>query len=160
MSNQKRVASVVIFLTLLLAAPGSAQTRIIPPHGRIGTTAPNGHIAAARPEPCWQEAGISKSAIEQRRQIERNMQAEIQSVCNDSSLPPEQKREKIRQLHRQAHQRMEGLISPQQREALKACQQQRAAAHPPHPGLGTHPGVSRGPCGEIASNHDPAHAVP
>jgi hypothetical protein len=36
---------------------------------------------------------------------------------------PQQKREKIRQLHQQARQQIESLITPQQQEALKACQQ-------------------------------------
>jgi hypothetical protein len=85
---------------------------------------------APRQEPCWQEAGISKSAMEQRKQIEQNTRAEIQSVCNDSALTPQQQREKIRQLHQQTRQQIEGVITPQQQEALKACQQQRAAAHP------------------------------
>ena len=159
MSNRKKVAVTLISLALLSAGAGYAQTTI-PQRGR-NVRAANGHVGTARPDPCLQEAGISKSAMEQSRQIERNTQTEIQSVCNDSSLTPEQKREKIRQLHQQAHQQMEGLITPQQREALKACQHQRAAGHPPHPGPpGRHPGGSHGPCGEIAWNRDPSHAGP
>lgn len=148
-------ASVVVFLTLLLVKAGSAQTRINSPRGKVGTVT----TKAAHPEPCWEEAGIPKSVIEQHRQIERNTRAEIQFVCNDSSLTPEQKREKIRQLHQQAHQQMQGLITPQQREAMKACQQQRAAAHPPNSGLGKHVG-GRGPCGEMASNGNPPPGEP
>jgi hypothetical protein len=149
-------ASIALFLTLLFATAGSAQTRITPSRPKIGTA----RAKTVRPEPCWEEAGISKSVIEQRRQIERNTGAEIQSVCNDSSLTPEQKREKIRQLHQQAHQQMQGLITPQQREAMKACQQQRASAHPPNSGLGKHVGAGRGPCGEMASNRNPSPAEP
>jgi hypothetical protein len=143
-------ASTAIFLTLLFATAGSAQTRITPSRPKIGTD----RAKTLRPEPCWEEAGIPKSVIEQRRQIERITRGEIQSVCNDSSLTPEQKREKIRQLHQQARQQMQGLITPQQKEAMKACQQQRAAAHPPNSGLGKHVG-GRGPCGEMASNANP-----
>jgi hypothetical protein len=93
-------ASVVILLTLVLAKAGSAQTRVSSPRGKVATVT----AKAAHPAPCWEEAGVPKSVIEQRRQIERNTHAEIQSVCNDSSLTPEEKREKIRQLHQQAHQ--------------------------------------------------------
>jgi len=158
MNNHEKVTFAVISLVLFSAGAGFAQTTI-PQRGR-NVRAANGHIAAARPEPCWQEVGISKSVIEQRHAIERNTHAEIQSICNDSSLTTEQKHEKIHQLHRQAHQEMEALITPQQREALKACHQQRAAARLPRPDSGTHPGLSRGPCGEITSNSNPAHAGP
>jgi hypothetical protein len=142
MRDYRTLACMVVFLTLFLAAAASAQIKISQ-RGRTGTVVSK----APRQEPCWQEAGISKSAMEQRRQIEQNTRAEVQSVCNDSSLTPQQKREKIRQLHQQARQQNEGLITPQQQEALKACQQQRAAAHPPRNGRGEHPGGNRGPCG-------------
>jgi len=150
MNNCKTLRAAVVLLVLLLAAPAIAQ--IANPQGG-GIRMPK----APRQEPCWQEAGISKSAMEQRRQIEQNTRAEIQSVCNDSALTPQQKREKIRQLHQQARQQIEGLITPQQQEALKACQQQRAAAHPPRTGPGMHGGGGRGPCAETISNSNLPH---
>ncbi len=102
-------------------------------------------------QPCWQQAGISQSAMQQRRQIERSTHAQVQSVCADSSLSPQQKHEKIRQRREQAHLQVEGLVSPSQQQALRACQQERAAAHGGHVG-GIHPGVGgRGPCGELVS---------
>jgi hypothetical protein len=151
--NNCKVLTAVVFLTLLLATPAIAQ--IASPQ-RGGMRMPK----APHQEPCWQEAGISKSAMEQRRQIEQNTRAEIQSVCNDSALRPQQKREKIRQLHQQTRQQIEGVITPQQQEALKACQQQRAAAHPPRTGPAIHDGGGRGPCGETISNSNPPHAGP
>jgi hypothetical protein len=149
----KTLIAAVVFSVLLLAAPAIAQ--IANPQ-RGGMRMPK----APHQEPCWQEAGISKSAMEQRRQIEQNTRAEIQSVCNDSALTPQQKREKIRQLHQQTRQQIEGVISPQQQEALKACQQQRAAAHPPRTGPTMHGGGGRGPCGETISNSNPPHGGP
>jgi len=153
MNNCKTLTAAVVFLVLLLAAPAIAQTAN-PQRG--GMRMPK----APRQEPCWQEAGISQSVMEQRRQIEQNTRAEIQSVCNDSALTPQQKREKIRQLHQQARQQIEGGITPQQQEALKACRQQRAAAHPPRTGPAIHGGGGRGPCGETISNSNPPHGGP
>jgi hypothetical protein len=43
------------------------------------------------------------------------------------------------------------LISPAQQQALRACQQERAAAHPGHVGGAPHGGGASGPCGEITS---------
>jgi hypothetical protein len=89
--------------------------------------------------------------MQQRRQIERTTHAQVQSVCADSSLSPQQKHEKIRQLHEQTRQQVEGLISPAQQQALRACQQERSAAHGGHIGGGHHGGGGSGPCGELAS---------
>ena len=50
-------------------------------------------------EPCWQVAGIPKSAMEQRRAITRATTSQVESVCADSSLTQQQKRDKIRQIH-------------------------------------------------------------
>jgi len=153
MNNCKTLTAAAVFLVLLLAAPAIAQTAN-PQRG--GMRMPK----AGRQEPCRQEAGISKSAMEQRRQIEQNTRAEIQSVCNDPALTPQQKREKIRQLHQQARQQIEGVITPQQQEALKSCQQQRAAAHPPRTGPAVHSGGGRGPCGETIPKSNPPHGGP
>ena len=114
-------------------------------------------VAAPHQEPCWQQAGISKAAIQQRRSIEQSTRAEIQSVCDNSSLTPQQRREQIRSIRERARQQIDALISPQQREALKACQQARS---PAHPGGGIHAGGGggrgKGPCGELNEPREPA----
>jgi len=77
----------------------------------------------------------------------------MQSVCNDSSLNEQQKREKIREIRQQSHQQIEALISPQQQEAVKACQKERAAPRggsAGHGAGGIHHGG--GPCGEMGSS--------
>jgi hypothetical protein len=104
-----------------------------------------------RQEPCWQQVGISKGAIQQRRSIEQNTRAEIQSVCSNSSLTPQQRREQIRSIRERSRQQMEALVSPQQREALKACQQSRGKGHGVGVGGGMHGGGGHGegPCGEL-----------
>jgi hypothetical protein len=112
----------------------------------------------ARGQPCWQQVGIPRSAIERRKQIEQNTRSQVQAVCNDSALSPEQKREKIRKLHEQAHQEVEAVINPQQQQELKACQQERAAARGEggrgHSGGGVHRGGGNGPCGEMPSDKE------
>ena len=104
----------------------------------------------ARQQPCWQQVGISHSAMQQRRQIERSTHAQVQSVCADSSLSLQQKHEKIRQLREQARLQVEGLVSPSQQQALRACQQERSVAHGGHIGGVHHGGGDSGPCGELA----------
>ena len=101
--------------------------------------------------PCWQVAGISKSAIEQRRAIEQNTKSQVASVCADSSLTVQQKRAKIKEIRQQAHQEIDGVITPEQQQQLKACNAERAAVHPA-PAAPPHPAGGSGPCGEMAAN--------
>ena len=80
-------------------------------------------------EPCWQQAGIQKSVIEQRWSIERDARTQVEAVCSNSSLTPQQKQQQAREIHQQAKQKMEGLMTADQEKALTACQQARGGNH-------------------------------
>jgi len=152
------VCSLAVALTL--SASLHAQTPL-PRRGPTLGTHPAGPLKATHPHqvPCWEEAGISKAAMDQRRQIQQNARSQVEAVCADSSLTMQQKRERIREIHQQAHQESEALITPEQQQALKTCQQSRATGggHPsvPHPG---HAGT--GPCGEMPSANHPSPKEP
>src|SRR5215467_10609973 len=75
----------------------------------------------AKQEPCWQQVGISKDVIDQRDAIQQDMHSQVQSVCADSTLTPQQKKAKIREIHREAKQKMSGVISEEQQQQLEAC---------------------------------------
>jgi hypothetical protein len=122
-------------LSLLAQTAGPAP---IPPVARPGV-----HI---RQEPCWQEAGVSKAAMEQRRSIERSSKAQIESVCADSALTAQQKHEKIREIRERTRQQMQALVSPQQQEAIRSCQETRGGGR--RVGGGVHR-VGERPCGEM-----------
>jgi hypothetical protein len=133
-------------LTLLFTYPMAAQVAPSPASPR-GTTAQR----TPRQVPCWQQAGISQSALQQRKQIEESTHSQVEAVCSDSSLTPQQKQQKIRQLRQEARKQVEGLITPQQEQALKSCRAGRGEAT--HVG-GMHGGVG-GPCGEMPSTNKP-----
>jgi Spy/CpxP family protein refolding chaperone len=124
-------------LVLLATYPLAAQTATSPASPR-GT-------APTHKQPCWQQAGVSQSAMQQRKQIEENTHSQIEAVCSDSSLSPQQKQQKIQQLHQEAQKQVGGLITPQQEAAIKSCRESRGEG--PHMG-GVHSG---GPCGEMTS---------
>jgi hypothetical protein len=138
-----------VFLSLaagiVLSAAAAAQAPM-----RGGTT-PGAAPAtgSGRAEPCWEVAGISKSAMEQRHAIALQAHGEVQTVCANSALSPEQKWEQIKQIRERERQEMEGLITPTQESALKACQQERGHVAAPHSGHGG------GPCGELGAQHPP-----
>jgi hypothetical protein len=120
-----------------LPAPGGGTTH--PPHKGSTTTHP-------RREPCWEVAGISKAAMKERQALARQTRQEVESVCANPSLSLPQKRERIREIREQEKRQTDALISPQQQEALHACQQERGGGH----GGGGHGGGGRGgPCGEM-----------
>lgn len=110
--------------------------------------APVARTQVPHEKPCWEIAGISRSAMTQRKGIEQQARAQVESVCHDPSLSEPQKHAKIREIRQRSRQQVEGIISPQQQEALKSCQQERAAAK----GGGVHVGGGHGagPCDEAA----------
>ena len=142
------LSAVLVFLPL--GQPAAAQSipvrvqQPVPVHPGPGARTPQAHQP-----PCWQEAGISKGAMEQRAAIQRRTRSEVEAVCLESSLTPQQRQQKIRQIHEQAKQEMDALVTPQQMETLKSCQMSRNHGAG-HPGIG-HPsaGGGHGPCGEL-----------
>jgi hypothetical protein len=95
-----------------------------------------------RQEPCWKQAGISQSVMEQRRGIERDAHSQVESVCQNSSLTPQQKQEQVREIRQQAEQKLDALITSEQQSSLHACQQQRGMNGSSHPGS-SQPGSSQ-----------------
>lgn len=100
-------------------------------------------------KPCWEQAGISRSAMAERRQIGQSTRAEVESVCGNSSLTPQQRQAQIRQIREQARARMNGLVSPQQMQALRSCRAQRGLVGSPVAQSGL------GPCGAMPSGGRP-----
>jgi hypothetical protein len=80
--------------------------------------------------PCWQQAGIEKSVMEQRWVNERETHSQVEAVCSNTSLTAQQKNQQVREIRQQARQKMEGLITPDQEKTLMACQQERGMGHP------------------------------
>jgi hypothetical protein len=117
-------------------------------------------------EPCWQEAGVPRSAVAQRRGIERATKTQVATVCADSALTPQQKRAKIREIRQRARQQVEALVSPEQQEAIRSCEESRggmrhAGGGMRHAGGGMPRAKGTGPCGEMpAPGANPPTAPP
>ena len=147
--SKKIVLAFLLLSALPLIAqstPPSSGTQVQVGPGRQGGT------------PCWQQIGIDKSIMEQRWSIERDTHSQVEAVCTNSSLTPQQKRQQVREIREQARQKMDGLISPQQEQALTSCQQQRGMNHQ-GPGTGTHQGMGGG-CGAWQRNGQQPGSTP
>lgn len=145
--------AVVVFALSQHATAQTPPVRVPEPLPRHPGTVP--HSPNQRQEPCWQVAGISKSAMEQRRVIQQRARSEVEAVCADPSLSPQQRQAKIRQIHEQTKQEVDALVSPQQMQQLRSCQMSRNHGGG-HPG-GGHPsaGGGHGPCGQMPSRSGP-----
>ena len=113
-----------------LVPAGAQQRRSVPtatPQG--GPTAVKGP-ASQKAEPCWEQAGISKSAMEQRRSIQESTRSQIQAVCSETHLSERQKREEIHQIRQAAQEKVNAMISPAERQQLEACQHARQISGP------------------------------
>ena len=150
MNSLRTRFSFVLFGIALAAASVAGQQSKPAPSGQTPSgTHGAGHIA------CWKQVGISPAAMQQRRAIMEAAKTKVQTVCKDESLTPQQKKEQIHQIHQEAVQQAEGLISAAQSEALKKCQHEQAAASGE-----THPARTTGPCGEPLDPEDDNAAQP
>jgi len=139
----KRTKTVVVLVVLLAAArvsmaqsglpssstSSSSSSTAAPPPSSTAASAKSGEATAqARPEPCWQQAGIPESVMEAHRNIMAATRAEVASVCNDPALSQPQRVLKIRQIHQEARGKMAALVTPDQEQAMNACRAERSQA--------------------------------
>jgi Spy/CpxP family protein refolding chaperone len=152
MTRFNRLICASATLLLLSATPLLAQMNRPTSASPTGTTS----TGRGRQQPCWQQAGISQQAQQQRKQIEQSTRSEVESVCQDSSLSQQQKQQKIKQIHQQTRQQMEGLMTPQQRQAMDTCHKQREGAQAGQGGRGMKGagggGKGQNPCGSMSAS--------
>jgi hypothetical protein len=141
------LAAIGLSGALGVSATAQIPTRTGPVTGTKPITRP------ARKEPCWQVAGVSVSAMHERRIISQQARQEVEAVCANSSLSIQQKHEQIRQIRERERQQIDAIITPAQREEIRSCQQSRGGGH--GGGGGGHGGGGGGPCGEISASHSP-----
>jgi len=140
MTMPKRLALSSVLLSSVWLSPLWAQTSPAPPPGG----------RPYRQPPCWQQAGISRSVMPQIHEIQKSTRSQVESVCSNSSLTPQEQRQQIGQLHKQAQEQIGALVSAEQLQALKSCQEQR--------GQGMHRGGN--PCGNVPANPAPQPTPP
>ena len=148
MSRNKTVLALLagIILSAALSENAIAQVPI-----RTGPPAASRPTPRPRVEPCWEVAGVSKSAIQQRRVIAQQTRQEVEAVCANSSLSIQQKRQQIQQIRQRERQEIDAIITPAQQADMRSCQEQRNGGH----GGGHVGGGHGGPCGEMSVGHKP-----
>jgi hypothetical protein len=146
MSWNKTALSALLAGAIFPAAlAGNALAQVRVPPGTIQK--------APRQEPCWEVAGVTRAALQQRRTLARQARQEAEAVCANSSLSMQQKRQQIQQIHQRERQEIDAIITPAQQDAMRSCEEQR---HGVHRGGGGHAGGGHGPCGEMPVGHKAA----
>jgi hypothetical protein len=137
----------LFFPCALLMCAITAAAQNTPPSGSNPNMRPmrggNGNAAAA----CFEKAGLDQSVMQQLFSIQREAHSQIQGVCSNTSLTPQQKQQQVQQIHQQTHEKIGGLITPDQEKELLACKQQQQGGGGGHAGGGIGMG---GGCGEMA----------
>jgi len=136
-----------IMLSAALAGNATAQVPIRP----VPPTASGPTAKPARVEPCWEIAGVSKAAMQQRRATTQQARQQVEAVCANSALSMQQKRQQIQQIRQRERQQIDGIITPAQQEAMRSCQEERNAGR----SGGRVGGGHVGPCGEMSVGHKP-----
>jgi hypothetical protein len=149
MNCKTLVALFLLGVASILPAVAQMGTGQAP--GRYGTTSTTtGQNGRGNRQPCWQVAGVSKSAMEQERSLHESARSQMEAVCSNSSMTPQQKHEEMRKIEESVHQRMSSIVTPQQQSALQSCRASRGeATHmgAMHGGGGMHGGMQN--CGEM-----------
>jgi len=149
MTWNKRLLSLLFSAIIVSAARGTYANAQTVTHAVPGAGSTVGK--PVRLEPCWQVAGISKAAMDQRKALNLQTRHQVEAVCANSSLSTQQKRQQIQQIHRQEKEQLDGMITPTQQEAMRSCQSERNAGHVSAGHVGR-----AGPCGEMPTGQPPS----
>lgn len=94
--------------------------------------------------PCWKQAGMTPDMVNKRWQLESQQKGRIAQVCTDSSTSPQQKHDKIEQIHADTDQAIAQLIPTKELKAFNSCQAELDRRHPKAAGQ-----KELGPCGGV-----------
>ena len=113
----------VLIVILLTPAMLLAQEQSAPPSEAPAPGAQAGRRGGE--PPCFKQAGVSDETWHKIMDIHKTTHQQVVSICENSSLSGQQKREQVRQAFQQTEQQVHGLLTPQQQDAVKQCRQER-----------------------------------
>src|SRR6516165_5697914 len=144
MLPRSAMASVLFVLCTSVAVCSQYNTPV--PHVPVPGVPVHHPPTQPQQPPCYEVAGVSKTALQERQNVVRSANAQVEAVCANASLTPQQRAQEIRQIRQRQRAEMNTIVTPQQQEAINACNKAR---HPVTVANAPHPGPARGPCGEL-----------
>ncbi len=79
-----------------------------------------------------QKLNLSADQKNQIKQIHENAKSQVESIRNDSSLTPEQKEQKIKQIRQGTRKQTMGVLTPEQQKIWKAKHREHRGEHRRH----------------------------
>ena len=142
----------VSLLFLLLAASGLAQSA--PADGDQAApqeTQPSARALHRRRygPPCWKQAGMTPDMVNKKWQIEDQQKQNIAAVCSETSTGPQQKHDKIEQIHAKTGQDLAKLVPAEELAKFNKCQAELEKSRP-----SSTPKKELGPCGGTIPNSE------
>ncbi len=126
--NTKILRNGVLLAAGMLVAYGSpVQARPASGAQEAGQTqtAPAQQNGPARPD-----LNLTDDQKAQMKKIHEGAKAQIEAVNNDSSLSADQKQAKIQAIHRDTHKQVEAVLTPEQKQTMRAWHQTHRGAQP------------------------------
>ncbi len=122
----------ISLLFLMIAASGFAQSAATETQPPSNETAPAARMARRRNygPPCWKQAGMTPDMVNQRWKIEDQQKLNIAAVCTDASTSPQQKHDKIEQIHANTAQAVAKVIPSDTLAKFNKCQADLVKSRP------------------------------
>jgi Spy/CpxP family protein refolding chaperone len=119
--NTKTLRNGVLLVAGVLVAYGSPALALAAGAAQEATqaqAAPAQQDKSDRPD-----LNLTDDQKAQMKKIHQDAKAQIEAVNNDSSISAEQKHAKIQAIHRDTHKQVEAMLTPEQREKMRAWHQ-------------------------------------
>ncbi|MGH9522052.1 MAG: hypothetical protein ACRD3E_05940 [Terriglobales bacterium] len=88
-------------------------------------TADAGQRGMHGPQRAFQQLNLTADQQSQLKQFTQDQRAQMQALRSNASLTPEQRQQQIKQLREANHQKVMGILTPDQQAQFKQMQQQR-----------------------------------
>ena len=117
------------FLPLTLAAVtlGLAASLVVPNPTQAAPGAHPAKAPGARMQKMADALGLSDAQKAQMKPIRQNAMQQMRALRVDTKLTPQAKMDKMKDIGKSANKQMMAILTPAQRQKLKAMRQQRAA---------------------------------
>jgi len=118
------------FLPLTLAAVtlGLAASLVVPNPTQAAPGAHPAKAPGARMQKMADALGLSDAQKAQMKPIRQNAMQQMRALQVDTKLTPQAKMDKMKDIGKSANKQMMAILTPAQREKLKAMRQQQRAA--------------------------------
>lgn len=137
-----RIAVALTALALAAGLPALAQQSTTPSNSTQATqTAPatKAEKKAARKErkeKMAKELGLTDDQKKQLKALRQDQRKQMEAVRKDSSLTPEQKQEKFKEIHKAGMEKRDALLTPEQREKMQHLRDEHEAGEGKKGGYG------------------------